>query len=114
MVCVYLESIRSGFEIMAPGLSCFYDGQHLFVMNRIVSFRGCHGMGHVRDGSEFAVLALDGYHSPNGELRHICFQAEFAVLVGVLKYWSLSKGGFQSFKRSAFLVTKDEQGILTH
>jgi len=41
---IYLKSIRSGFEIMAPGLSCFYDGQHLFVVNRIVSFGRCHGM----------------------------------------------------------------------
>ena len=38
VVCVNLKGIRSGFEIMAPGLSNFYDGQHLFVMNRIVLF----------------------------------------------------------------------------
>jgi len=44
MVHIYLKSIRSGFKIMVPGLSCFYDGQHLFVVNRIVSFGRCHGM----------------------------------------------------------------------
>ena len=44
MVHVYLKSIRSGLEIMAPHLSSFYDGQHLFVMNRIVSFRRGHGV----------------------------------------------------------------------
>ena len=31
---MYLKGIGSGLEIMAPGLSCFYDGQHLFVMMR--------------------------------------------------------------------------------
>ena len=37
---MYLKGIRSGLEIVAPGLSSFYDGQHFFIMNRIVSFRG--------------------------------------------------------------------------
>ena len=37
---MYLKGIRSGLEIMVPGLSCFYDGQHLLVVNRIISFGG--------------------------------------------------------------------------
>ena len=41
---MYLKGIRSGFKIMAPGLSCFYDGQHLLVMNRVISFGRGHGM----------------------------------------------------------------------
>ena len=64
MVHVYLESIRGGLEIIAPGLCCLYDGQHFFVMNRIVSFRRGHGMRHVCNGSEFAVIAFDANHSP--------------------------------------------------
>jgi len=91
MVCVYLKGIRSGLEIMVPGLCCFYNGQHFFIVNRIVAFRWGHRVRHVRYWSEFTVLALNGYHSPNGELRRIGFEAEFAVLVGVLKYWCTSK-----------------------
>ena len=66
---MYLKGIRSGLEVMAPGLCCFYDGQHLLVVNRIISFRGGHGMRHVCNGSEFAVIAFDANHSPDGELR---------------------------------------------
>ena len=83
---MYLKGIRSGLEIMAPGLSCFYDGQHLLVMNRVISFGRGHGMRHVHDGSEFTVIAFDTNHSPNGELRHIGLKAEFAVLIGVLQH----------------------------
>ena len=39
---MYLKGVRSGLEIVAPGLGGFYDGQHLFVMNRIILF----GRGH--------------------------------------------------------------------
>ena len=83
---MYLKGIRSGLEIMAPGLSCFYDGQHLLVMNRIVSFRRGHRVRHVRDGSEFAVIAFDANHSPDSELRRVGLEAEFAVLIGVLQH----------------------------
>ena len=83
---MYLKGVRSGLEIMAPGLSCFYDGQHLFIVNRIISFGRGHGMRYVRDGSEFAVIAFDANHSPDGKLRHVSLEAEFAVLVGVLQH----------------------------
>ena len=83
---MYLKGIRSGLEIMVPGLSCFYDGQHLFVVNRIVLFGRGHGMQHVCDRSEFTVIAFDTNHSPDGELRHVSLKAEFMVLVGVLQH----------------------------
>ena len=79
---MYLKGIRSGLEIMVPGLSCFYDGQHLFVVNRIVSFGRGHGMRHVHNGSEFAVIAFDANHSPDGKLRCVSLETEFAVLIG--------------------------------
>ena len=82
MVRVYLKGIRSGLEVVAPGLGCFYDGQHLFVVNRIVSFRRGHGMRHVHNGSEFAVIAFDANHSPDGKLRCVSLETEFAVLIG--------------------------------
>ena len=85
MVRVYLKGIRSGLEIMVPGLGCFYDGQHLLVMNRIVPFGGGHGMQHVCDGSEFAIIAFDANHSPDGKLRRVSLEAEFVVLIGVLQ-----------------------------
>ena len=85
MVRVYHKGIRSGLEIMVPGLGCFYDGQHLLVMNRIVPFGGGHGMQHVCDGSEFAIIAFDANHSPDGELRRVSLEAEFVVLIGVLQ-----------------------------
>ena len=37
-------TVMTGLEIVAPGLSCFYDGQHLFIMNRIISFGRGHGV----------------------------------------------------------------------
>ena len=83
---MYLKGIRSGLEIMAPGLSCFYDGQHLLVMNRIISFGGGHGVRHVCDGSEFAVIAFDTNHSPDSELRCVSLKVEFVVLIGVLQH----------------------------
>ena len=86
MVHVYLKSIRSGLEIMAPGLRCFYDGQHFFIMNGIISFGRGHEMRHVRDRSEFAVIAFDANHSPDGKLRCISLEAEFVVLTGVLQH----------------------------
>ena len=100
VVRVYLKGIRSGLEIMAPGLSCFYDGQHFFIMNRVVSFRRGHGMQHVRDGSEFAVITFDANHSPNGELRRVSLEAEFAVLIGVLQHRCSSESSLQGLKRS--------------
>jgi len=39
MVRVYLKGIRSGLEIMAPGLCCFYNGQHFLIVNRIVALK---------------------------------------------------------------------------
>ena len=79
---MYLKGIRSGLEIMVPGLCCLYYGQHLLVVNRVVSFGRGHGMRHVRDGSEFAVIAFDANHSPDSKLRRVGLEAEFAVLVG--------------------------------
>ena len=39
VIHVNLESIRCGFQIVPPALGSFDDGQHLFVMNRVISFR---------------------------------------------------------------------------
>ena len=97
---MYFKGIRSGLKIMAPGLCCFYDGQHLLIVNRIVSFRRGHGMRHVRDGSEFAVIAFDANHSPNGELRRVGFEVEFTVLVGVLQHGSSSESSLQGLEQS--------------
>ena len=104
MVHIYLKGIRSGLEIMAPGLSCFYDGQHLLVVNRIISFRRGHGMRHVSNGSELAVITFDANHSPDGELRRVGLEAEFVVLVGVLQHGCSSESSLQG--RSSFLVTE--------
>ena len=97
---MYLKGIKSGLEIMAPGLSCFYDGQHLLVVNRIISFGGGHGVRHVCDGSEFAVIAFDANHSPDGELRRIGLKAEFVILVGVLQHGSSSESSLQGLEQS--------------
>ena len=105
MVCVYLKGIRSGLKVMAPGLSCFYDGQHLLVVNRIISFRRGHRMRHVCDGSEFAIIAFDANHSPDGELRHVGLEAEFVVLIGVLQYRRSSESSLQGLERSFLLIT---------
>ena len=99
MVCMYLKSVRSGLEIMAPGLSGFYDGQHLFVVNRIISFGRGHGVRHVHDGSEFAIIALDANHSPDSKLRCVGLKAEFTVLIGVLQHRCSSES---SCNRSVF------------
>ena len=109
---MYLKGIRSGLEIMVPGLSCFYDGQHLFVMNRIVSFGRGHGMRHVRDGSEFAVIAFDTNHSPNGELRCVGLKMEFAVLIGVLQHRCSSESSLQGLERSFLLISKVKYNVL--
>ena len=103
---MYLKGIRSGLEIMAPGFSCFYDGQHLLVVNRVISFGRGHGMRHVRDGSEFAVIAFDANHSPDGELRRVGLKAEFVVLVRVLQHRCSSESSLQGLERSSFLVTE--------
>ena len=103
---MYLKGIRSGLEIMAPGLCCFYDGQHLLVVDRVVSFGRGHGMRHVRDGSEFTVIAFDANHSPDGELRRVGLEAEFAVLVGVLQHRSSSESSLQGLERSFLLITE--------
>ena len=112
MVHVYLEGIRSGLEIMAPGLSCFYDGQHLFIMNRIISFRRGHGMRHVCNGSEFAVIAFDANHSPDGELRCVSLKAEFMVLIGVLQHGHSSESSLQGLEQSFFLITEVKYNVL--
>ena len=109
---MYLESVRSGFEIMVPGLSCFYDGQHFFIVNRIVSFGRGHGIQHVHNGSEFAVIAFDANHSPDGELRCISLKAEFAVLIGVLQYRRSSECSLQGLERSFLLVTEIKYNVL--
>ena len=96
---MYLKDIRSGLEIMAPGLSRFYDGQHLFVMDRVISFGRGHGMRHVHDGSEFAVIAFDANHSPDGELRHVSLETEFTVLIGVLQHGCSSESSLQGLER---------------
>ena len=44
VVHVYLKGVRSGLKIMVPGLSGFYDGQHFFIVDRVVLFRRGHGM----------------------------------------------------------------------
>ena len=103
---MYLKGIRSGLEIMVPGLCCFYDGQHLLVVNRIISLGRGHGMQHVRDGSEFAVIAFDTNNSPDGELRRVSLEAEFVVLVGVLQHGCSSESSLQGLERSSFLVTE--------
>ena len=66
MVCMYLESIRSGLKVMVPGLSSFYDGQHLLVMNGIIPFGRGHRVQHICDKSEFTIIAFDTNHSPDG------------------------------------------------
>ena len=95
---MYLKGIRSGLKIVVPGLSCFYDGQHLLVVNRIISFGRGHGMRHVSDGSEFAIIAFDANHSPNGELRRVGLKAEFMVLVGVLQHGCSSESSLQGLE----------------
>ncbi|KIM58213.1 hypothetical protein SCLCIDRAFT_128773 [Scleroderma citrinum Foug A] len=91
---------------MAPGLSCLYDGQHFLVMNRIISFGRGHRVRHVCDGSEFAVIAFDANHSPNGELRRISLEAEFMVLIRVLQHGCSSESSLQGLERSFFFITK--------
>ena len=103
---MYLKDIRSGLEIMAPGLSRFYDGQHLFVMDRVISFGRGHGMRHVRDGSELAIIAFDANHSPDGEFRRVGLKVEFAVLVGVLQHGCSSESSLQGLERSFLLVAE--------
>ena len=98
---MYLKGIRSGLKIMASGLSCFYDGQHLLVVNRVISFGRGHGMRHVRDGSEFTVIAFDANHSPDGELRRVGLEVEFAVLIGVLQHGCSSESSLQGLERSS-------------
>ena len=95
---MYLKGIRSGLEIMAPGLCCFYDGQHLFVVNRVISFGRGHRVQHVCDGSEFAIITFDANHSPNSELRRISLEAEFMVLIGVLQHGRSSESSLQGLK----------------
>ena len=109
---MYLKGIRSGFEIMVPGLSCFYDGQHLLVVNRVLSFGRGHGMQHVRNGSEFAVIAFDANHSPDGELRCVGLEAEFAVLVRVLQYGGSSESSLQGHKQSFLLIAEVKYNVL--
>ena len=103
---MYLKGIRSGLKIVVPGLSCFYDGQHLLVVNRIISFGRGHRVRHVCDGSEFAVIAFDANHSPDGKLRRVGLKAEFTVLVRVLQHGCSSESSLQGLERSSFLVTE--------
>ena len=103
---MYLKDIRSGLKIMAPGLCCFYDGQHLLVVNRIISFGRGHGMQYVRDGSEFAVIAFDTNHSPDGKLRCVSLEAKFVVLIGVLQHGCSSESSLQGLERSFLLITE--------
>ena len=106
MVCVYLKGIRSGLEIMVPGFHSFYDGQHLFVMNGIILFRGGHGVQHVCDGSEFAIITFDVNPSPNGGLRCIGLKAEFVVLVGYCSTGTVVKGAFKASNEAFSLSPK--------
>ena len=108
---MYLKGIRSGLEIMAPDLSCFYNGQHFFIVNRIISFGGGHGVRHVCDGSEFADIAFDANHSPDGELRRVGLEVEFAVLVGVLQYGCSSESSLQGLERSFLRITEVKYNV---
>ena len=90
----------------------FYDGQHLFIMNRVISFGRGHGMRHVHDGSEFAIITFDANHFPNGKLRHVSLKAEFAVLVRVLQHRCSSESSLQCLEQSSFPITKVKYNIL--
>ena len=109
---MYLKGIRSGLKIMVPGLSCFYDGQHLLVVNRIVSFRRGHGMQHVRDGFEFAIIAFDANHSPDGELRHVGLEMEFSVLIRALQHRCSSESSLQGLKQNFLLISEVKYNVL--
>ena len=63
-------------------------------------------MRHVHDGSEFAVIAFDANHSPNGKLRHVSFEAEFTVLVRVLQYGCSSESSLQASNEAFSLSPK--------
>ena len=108
---MYLKGIRSGLEIMAPGLSCFYDGQHFFIVNRIVSFGRGHGRRHVHDRSEFAAIAFDANHSPDSELRCVSFKVEFGVLIRVLQHGRSSESSLQGLEQSFLLITKVKYNV---
>ncbi|KIM65179.1 hypothetical protein SCLCIDRAFT_113446, partial [Scleroderma citrinum Foug A] len=110
VVHMYLKGIRSGLKIIVPGLSCFYDGQHLLVMNRIISFGRGHGMQHVHDRSEFTIIAFDANHSPDGELRRIGLKAEFMVLIRVLQDGCSSESSLQGLEQSFLLITEIHHG----
>ena len=68
-------------------------------------------MRHVRDGSEFAVIAFDANHSPNSELRRISLKAEFTVLIGVLQYGHSSESSLQGLEQSFLLITEVKYNV---
>ena len=73
MIRVNLKSIRHGFQVVPPALGSFDDGQHLFVMDRIVSFGRGHRMGHIGDRSEVAIISFYRKHTADGKFGGIGF-----------------------------------------
>ena len=84
MIHVNLESIRCGFQIVPPAFGSFDDGQHLLLVNRIISFGRGHQMRHVCDWPEVAIVFFHRKHSTDGKFRGIGFQPELTILIRVL------------------------------
>jgi hypothetical protein len=58
VICNHIDLGGRAFQIMAPALKRFEDGQKFLVVNIVVEFGGCESSGVESDGVKFAVQGM--------------------------------------------------------
>ena len=64
VVCHHINWSQRSFEVVVPYLKGFENGEQFFVMDMVVEFGGCKGVGVESNGVDFIVC--QGYHGEDG------------------------------------------------
>jgi hypothetical protein len=87
--------VKCSFKVQAPFLKYADNGHELFVIDLIVVFGRAMFLGEKGDGVENAIVIILGQYSGGYEVRSVCFDNYFLVIVEVLEDWYCGKGGFK-------------------
>jgi hypothetical protein len=87
--------VKCSFKLQAPFLKCTDNGYERFVVDLIVVFSGAVFSGEKGNGVENAIVIILGQYSGRDEVRSICFDDYFSVIVEVLEDWCCGKGSFK-------------------
>jgi hypothetical protein len=96
-----------------PFLKCTDNGHELFVVDLIVAFSGAVFAGEKGDGVEDAMVVVLGQYSGRDEVRSVCFDDYFSVVVEVSEDWCCGKGGFKAVERVGAVRSPGEGDIFS-